>query len=209
MHKTRLLLLRHGTTHANTSGLFLGATDAPLSKRGHLEAQRLGARLAQEPIRGIICSDLSRAKETAHAVAQHHPNVPLHIDPRIREMHLGDLEGVPATQAHAEHPELMAQWLADPGNTRMPGADAESLLTVQTRAWEGLLDAVRAHQGETVVAVSHTFCILSVLCHVLGLPLVHFRRMFIHRASITEIVWETHGPTLRRFNDVAHVEDLD
>ena len=206
MRGTRLFLLRHGTTDANVSGLFLGATDAPLSDVGHAEAAKLAQRLANTELAGILCSDLQRARDTALAVSAHHPHIEPQIDPRVREMHLGDLEGIPAKEAHANHPELMSQWFADPGNTRMPGEHAESLGEVQRRAWAGLEDFAGAHSGQTIAAVSHTFCILSVLCHVLGMPLTHFRRMFIHRASITEIVWDKHGPVLRRFNDVAHLE---
>lgn len=209
MRGTRILLLRHGTTDANTSGLFLGATDAVLSERGRLEAKCLGERLQAYELKAILSSDLSRAKETAMAVSAHHPELTVEIDPRIREMHLGSLEGVPAKEAYAAHPALMAQWLEDPGNTRMPGAEAESMAEVQSRSWAGLEALARAHVGDTVVAVSHTFCILSVLCHVLGMPLRHFRRMFIHRASITEIVWDKYGPTMRRFNDTAHLDRLD
>jgi probable phosphoglycerate mutase len=188
------------------SGLFLGATDAALSAQGRAEANKLGNRLAGQDIAGIICSDLQRARDTAVAVAMHHPNLELQVDARIREMHLGDLEGVPAKEAQAAHPELMKQWFDDPGNTRMPGEHAESLGEVQTRAWTAIEDFAKANSGQTIAAVSHTFCILSTLCHVLGMPLTQFRRMFIHRASITEIVWDKHGPVLRRFNDVAHLE---
>ncbi len=208
MRGTRILLLRHGTTDANTSGLFLGATDALLSEHGRLEAKRLGERLKNVDVKAILSSDLSRAKETAQAVAAHHPQITPTIDPRIREMHLGDLEGVPAKEVQTNHPELMQKWLDNPGKTRMPGESAETLLEVQVRAWSGLETLAEAHPGETVIAVSHTFCILSVLCHILGMPLSHFRRMFIHRASITEITWDKFGPTLRRFNDIAHLEAL-
>ena len=206
MRGTRLFLLRHGTTDANVSGLFLGATDAALSEQGQTEAKKLGQRLGQYELSGIVCSDLRRAHDTAAAVAKHHPTIELCVDARIREMHLGQLEGVPAKEVHATHPKLMAEWLADPGNTRMPGEQAETLGEVQERAWAGLESFAKLHSGTTIAAVSHTFCILSVLCHVLGLPLVHFRRMFIHRASITELVWDNNGPILRRFNDVAHLE---
>ena len=206
MRGTRLFLLRHGTTDANVSGLFLGATDAALSAQGRTEATKLGRRLSEQDFASIICSDLQRARDTAVAVAMHHPNVELQVDARIREMHLGDLEGVPAKEAQAAHPELMMQWFADPGSTRMPGEQAESLGEVQTRAWAAIEEFAQANSGQTIAAVSHTFCILSTLCHVLGMPLTQFRRMFIHRASITEIVWDKHGPVLRRFNDVAHLE---
>ena len=68
-HVTHLLLVRHGESapvvadRADRPGG--GPADPPLSARGHEEAARVGARLAEEPIAAIYVSSLRRTAETA------------------------------------------------------------------------------------------------------------------------------------------------
>jgi len=206
---TRLILLRHGTTDANTSGLFLGHTDAPLSPRGHLEVEALGARLAETPFDVLVASDLQRAHHTALGVAAAHLSpMEVQTERRLREMHLGDFEGVPASTVHAENPELISRWVNDPADVRMPGPNAETLTEVQARAWEAVSALVDAHRGGRIAVVSHTFTLLMLVCRVLDLPIRAFRRLHIDRASITEIQWNRFGAAMRRFNDTAHLDSL-
>ncbi|MFT5434585.1 MAG: broad specificity phosphatase PhoE [Myxococcota bacterium] len=123
-------------------------------------------------------------------------------------MHLGDFEGVPATTVHQEHPALIQRWVTDPAQVRMPGADAETLAEVQARSFEAVTELLATHRGKTIVAVSHTFTLLMILCRFMDVPIAAFRRMHIDRASISEINWNRFGPTLRRFNDTSHLFDL-
>ena len=68
----QLLLIRHGETVWNREGRFQGAIDVPLSEKGKAEARQLGAYLRDKPLKAIYSSHLSRALETAQAVARHH-----------------------------------------------------------------------------------------------------------------------------------------
>jgi broad specificity phosphatase PhoE len=60
-------------------------------------------------------------------------------------------------------------------DARMPGG--ETLREVQDRAWQSVERMVAAHGRGTVVAVTHNFVILTLVCRGLGLPLSGFRRM--------------------------------
>lgn len=206
---TRITLLRHGTTDANTSGLFLGQTDVPLNERGRREADALGQRMAPISFDVLVSSTLQRASHTAQAVAERHPTQPtVHPEPRLKEMHLGDFEVLPAKEVHRDHPELIARWVQDPADVRMPGAGAETLGEVQARAWAAVEDLHAAHTGGHIVLVSHTFTLLTIICRVLGVPVAHFRHLHIDRASLSRIEWGRFGPTLRVFNDTAHLDTL-
>ena len=205
-HDLRLLLLRHGTTDANEAGLFLGQTDVALNARGRDEVRRLGARLASEPVDKLVSSDLRRARETAEAVAaQQSGAVAVVTEPALREIHLGDLDGRVAREVHAQHPELMARWLADPANVRFPGPGGETLGEVAARAWEAIERLRVAHPGGTVAVVSHTFTLLTILCRALDLDLSRFRQLHLDRASVTVLEWRRFGPTLVGLNDVGHL----
>ena len=203
---TSILLCRHGTTEANERGLFLGQMDVALNANGQREAEALARRLAGEPLDHIVSSDLRRAFATAEATAAAHPD-PLSVvaEPRFREMHLGDLDGVPAVKVHSEHPDLMTRWLADPSEVRMPGEGAETLLDVQRRAWEAIEELAESHRGQRVAVFAHTFTLLMITCRAINLPLPSFRHLFLDRASISELRWGKWGPALVRFNDTAHI----
>ncbi|PTT82881.1 histidine phosphatase family protein, partial [Pelomonas sp. HMWF004] len=67
---TRLVLVRHGETAWNRATRIQGHTDIPLSELGLAQAQRLAGALADEPFSAIYASDLSRARQTAEALAR-------------------------------------------------------------------------------------------------------------------------------------------
>ena len=131
--------------------------------------------------------------------------VPRFVEPRLREMDLGDFDGLPARDVHTTHPDLITQWRSDPSQLRMPGPTAETLTEVQTRSIAALSELAARYPGQDVAVVTHTFVLLSVLCHVLGVPLSQFRRLFVDRASLTIIEFGGEYPVLRSFNDVAHL----
>ena len=80
----RLFLVRHGATDWSDAGRFNGTTDVPLNERGRDQAERLAHSLLAP---SLWSSDLSRARATAEALGE--PTV----DPRLRELDFGELEG--------------------------------------------------------------------------------------------------------------------
>ena len=67
-----LLLLRHGRTVANASGLLLGRADPPLDETGERQAAALAAEVCSGrfgPVARIVSSPLARTRATAEAVA--------------------------------------------------------------------------------------------------------------------------------------------
>jgi len=83
-----LWLVRHGQSNANLEGRFAGQTDVELTRLGEKQAASLRSLLEEHEFDGVWSSDLVRAQNTAR-LAYGEP-VP---DPRLREIHFGDLEG--------------------------------------------------------------------------------------------------------------------
>ncbi len=130
----RITLVRHATTDANINGLFVGQVDPPLNARGLLEAEAVAQRLSLEPIHRILSSDLARAEQTAAAIAAHHEGLAIQLDKRLREMHLGDLDGLAGEVVRRDYPELMETWKTNAATAKMPGPGGESLESVLFRA---------------------------------------------------------------------------
>jgi broad specificity phosphatase PhoE len=85
----------------------------------------------------------------------------------------------------------------------MPGG--ETLREVQERAWAAVERIAAAHERGTIVAVTHNFVILTLVCRALGLPLSGFRRMRPAVGSKTTIEIRDGAARLLRFNDTAHL----
>src|SRR4028118_1907949 len=65
-----LLLIRHGQSTANASGVWQGQLDFPLSEEGRRQAAGAGHALKGATISGVYASPLSRAFETAEIIAR-------------------------------------------------------------------------------------------------------------------------------------------
>jgi len=92
-----VLLLRHGVTDANKSGIVQGHAPVPLNAEGVEQSRRLAKRIARyEPrVQKLISSDLVRAMQTAEQI---YLATGLEIEPDAgwRERGMGELEGHPA-----------------------------------------------------------------------------------------------------------------
>ncbi len=104
MGERQLLMVRHGESTANRDRLVLGRSlEVPLTDLGRQQAGRAAERVAglvRGPV-GLISSDATRARQTAEVIADR-LEVPVQLEPALREQYLGDLEGVPVSQLRAQ-----------------------------------------------------------------------------------------------------------
>jgi broad specificity phosphatase PhoE len=161
-----LFLARHGQTLAE--GSFYGHDDVPLSPAGRAQMERLAAHLGGHELAAVYASDLQRARAGAELVAAAR-GLAVRVDPRLREMHLGCLEGLGRDAALARHPELAGRDYASMVEYRMPGG-GESLVDVWQRVAPALAELRRRHGGERVALVSHNSVNRLILGDALGLP---------------------------------------
>lgn len=90
----KLYITRHGETQRNAEQKVLGRTDDPLSEKGLVQAAELAEKMKDIEIDMIFVSPLSRARQTAQAVAAVKGLMPI-IDERLIETNFGDYEGAP------------------------------------------------------------------------------------------------------------------
>jgi probable phosphoglycerate mutase len=198
----RLILIRHGETEHNRGNITLGRFDAPLNERGRAQARAVAASFVRSPD-AVFASPLARALETAESVGSATRVAP-EADDGLIEMDVGDMEHLTSAELRYRYPNFLRAWLSDEcADARMPGG--ETLREVQDRAW-GAIERFRvAHSDGTVVAVTHNFVILTLICRVLGLPLTQFRRMRPALGSKSVIDVRDGAGSLVRFNDISHL----
>lgn len=165
---TRLLLIRHGETEWNRLGRWQGQTDVPLSDTGRRQARDLASRLQDQRLEAIYSSDLSRARETAAALAEA-TGAPLVEDARLREIHLGTWEGLLFDEIRQRDGDHLDRFRARPTEERAP--QGEGVPDVQQRVLAALHEIVQRHPHGAVAIVSHGLALAVVKTHVLGLPL--------------------------------------
>jgi len=90
---------------------------------------------------------------------------------------------------------------------RFPGG--ESFADLSTRAVDAVLRLARAHQGETVVAVSHADPIKAALAGLAGVPIDLFQRLVISPCSVSAVAITEGGPFVLSVNSTASLGELD
>lgn len=160
-------LVRHGQSSWNVRRLTQGQiAHPPLTSLGRRQASRAAQAIADDlcrlglPARRLVTSDLTRARQSAAIIGTELGLEPAD-DARLREQHLGWLEGrgYDETWAAAEEHD----W-SDP---TLPIAGGESLAQVRAR-----MAAVLADVDPTVVTVlvSHGDAIRAAVAHWSGHP---------------------------------------
>lgn len=170
MDTVRLVLVRHGESRWNASGLIQGHAGVGLSPRGLREAEAVGAFLAREyaGCRLLVRSDLIRVAETA-APAERALGVSARVDRRLREIDVGSWSGKTREQVAVEDPEGLDEWQR---GVDTPRGGGERLSELARRVQAGLDDVVDAAVGggeDTAVVFTHGGPIRVAVEAVLGL----------------------------------------
>jgi probable phosphomutase (TIGR03848 family) len=163
---THILLIRHAVNDFVKTGKLAGWTPGVhLNDEGKAQAEALGKRLADTPIKHLYSSPLERTMETAEAIRQHHPKLEILQQEGIGEVRYGDWEGQEISKLTARKMWHVVQEY--PSRASFP--NGETMRGVQERAVNAIEDLAAAHPHELVAVVSHADLIKMVLAHFLGM----------------------------------------
>jgi probable phosphoglycerate mutase len=168
-----LVMLRHGQTEYNAGSRMQGQLDTELSDLGRDQAVAAAEVLAKRQPLAIVSSDLRRALDTAVTLGER-AGMPVRVDTRLRETHLGDWQGMTHLEVDASAPGARlawrdnAQWAPHGGESRVDVA-ARSLplvaeLIAEYAEWGG------DDPERPVVLVAHGGLIAALTAALLGLP---------------------------------------
>ena len=192
-----VILVRHGRTTANATGVLAGRTaGVKLDETGRRQADRTGERLSVVPIVGLVSSPLERCRQTSRAILAHQDGSPATtVDKGITECDYGDWQGRKLTDLAGE--DLWKVVQSQPSAAVFPGG--ESMQAMQARA----VASIRRHDaafeaehgpGAVWVAVSHGDVIKSILADALGMHLDLFQRIGVNPASVSIVRYGASRP---------------
>ncbi|MGO4146391.1 histidine phosphatase family protein [Paenarthrobacter sp. YAF11_1] len=198
-----VILVRHGRTTANATGLLAGRADGvSLDQMGCEQAAVTADRLAAVPVVGVVSSPLERCRQTAQLILARQagtPYAPVDID--LTECDYGQWQGRMLSELATE--DLWPVVQTQPSAVVFPGG--ESMAAMQARS----VAAIRRHDaafeaehgpGAVWVAVSHGDIIKSILADALGMHLDLFQRINVGPASISIVRYGADRPSVYATN---------
>ncbi|GAA4474463.1 histidine phosphatase family protein [Rhodococcus olei] len=197
-----VILLRHGRSTANTSGILAGrSSGVDLDDLGREQAESLAARLAGLDVAAIVRSPLLRCERTVAPLAAKLDLTPV-VDDALAEVDYGRWTGRPIKELLDEPLWKVVQ--QHPSAAAFP--DGEGLAQVQARAVAAVRThdaALAAEHGRDVlwIACSHGDVIKAVLADALGAHLDGFQRIVVEPASISVVRYTPTRPFVLRTND--------
>lgn len=204
----RLLLVRHARSSWNELHRIQGQLDPPLSEAGLEQAQRLGERLHHRsgwrPV-GFYSSDLVRCRQTAEAIGAAIGMEPVFL-PELREIALGEWEGLTREDLMTRYPALWERWVSHPDWDLVPGGELAADFEDRVSA---ALESIRSqHESGDVLIVTHGGVIQVALGRALGWPGSRGAFPFrIQNTSLNVLEMGSRRAVISRVNDTGHLDD--
>lgn len=200
-----LLLVRHGRSTANSSGILAGWTPGVnLDAHGEQQAKDLAERLTGVSPAAVVSSPLDRCRQTVAPLLAARPGLEQRLDERLGECRYGDWSGRPLAELAGE--PLWKTVQAHPSAATFPGPEGESLREMSHRAVESIREwdaAIEAEHGADAVwlACSHGDVIKAIVADALAMHLDNFQRISVEPCSVTAIRYTSARPFLLRLGD--------
>ena len=204
MDCTRILAIRHGETAWNKDTRIQGHLDVPLNDTGHWQAQRAAESLRHEPVAAVYASDLSRAQQTAQAIAQTR-TLPVDTHTGLRERSFGVFEGKTWAELEAGWPDAALAWRQRVPTFAPDGG--ENLLQLYARVTGTLSELAERHVGEQIVVVAHGGVMDILYRAATRLDLQAPRTWHLGNAAINRLLWTPEGLSLVGWGDTRHLDD--
>lgn len=201
---TRICLVRHGETAWNAERRLQGHTDIPLNDTGLVQARATAASLAAERFDAAYSSDLTRARQTAAAIAER-CGLELAFDAALRERHYGSFQALTYDEARTRFPDDYHRFeTRDPEFTFPEGG--ESLRQFAARIHGTLEGIARRHPDGTVLIVTHGGVLDIVHRLATGMHLQAPRNFGIPNAALNWIAWDGAAWSLISWAEQRHLD---
>lgn len=198
--------VRHGETKWNVAGKQQGHLDSRLTRMGYRQADALGRGLVDKGIELMYSSDLGRAKQTAEIIGDH-LELDIHYDARLRERHLGMMQGMTMAEFGSVYPEEMAAFESGDPDYVIP--EGESAGQRFERCVGCAEELAARHGGQTILIVGHGGVLNSFFYQALNLSLAEPRRFALFNGAISRFTITSGRWRLDTWGGICHLGELD
>ena len=202
---TKLILIRHGQTEWNLKGRYQGQSDIALSEKGREQAKQLAAHFPVQSVDAFYASDLTRAMDTAAAVAT---SFDKEVQPikELREIHFGKWEGLTYPEICAGWPDESKNFFSNPEHADIP--DGETFTEVQNRGVQAVLKIVSLHPEQTVAITAHGGILRTILAEALHMPMQYMWTMRQDNTAVNIIHYDENYRMIELLNSTAHLHKM-
>jgi broad specificity phosphatase PhoE len=123
--------------------------------------------------------------------------------PELREVGLGEWEGLNRQEITARYPGQWERWLAEPNWDVVPGG--EGTTAFERRVGSALERLLEQHRTGDLLVVTHGGVIQVLLLKIVGRGSHGLFPFTIHNTSITLLEGDTRGLVIGRVNDTCHL----
>ena len=163
----------------------------------------MGRRLAGRHWAGFYASDLKRAFETAAILGRAIGVAPEPVE-SLREIFLGEWEGLRTDDLAQRFPEAWAAWTDQPDWDLVAGGEGAALFEARISA--AIEDILRRHDHGDVLVVTHGGVIQVALHRVVGRPNRGLFPFKIQNTSMSVIEKRDGRLVIAGINDIGHLE---
>jgi probable phosphoglycerate mutase len=178
-------LLRHAETEWSRAGRHTGRTDVPLTAVGREAARALRARIEGHEFALVLCSPLSRARETAELAG-----LDFQLRDDLVEFDYGEYEGITTALIRERQPDWTLWRDGSPGG--------ETPDDVGRRVDRVIAEALRAAGDVALVAHGHVLRVLAA--RWLEQPAAFGGRLRLDTGTLSVLGFERETRVIHRWN---------
>lgn len=200
----RLYITRHGETEWNIQGRMQGWKNSNLTSKGVSNAKALGESLKSVEFNKVYCSPLDRTRHTAELILSGR-DIPVVYDENLREIHLGELEGLNQEEIKQIYPEFGSHFWENPHLYK--AKSGEDFYQVRERVLK-VLDRIMSENTEgNILIVTHGVVLKTFHAYFKNLPMERlWDPPFIYDTSLTIVEIENGKSEVVVEGDISHIK---
>lgn len=203
----KIYITRHGQTEWNLERRLQGWRDAPLTELGERQAKALGKRLRKINFDRVYCSPLGRTRKTAEIALDGENNTEIIFDERLKEINMGEWEGMKSEKVEEEYPEYYDNFWNSPD--KYEPRTGESFYEIKDRIVEALEDIIEEDSEETILIISHGCASKIILSYFEGRPLSDlWNPPTLKETNLSLIEVDGDENNILMYGDTSHLEEL-
>lgn len=202
---TKVYLIRHGEAVGNVTHVFQGLSDLPLTDNGRQQAELCGERMAKIHLDKIYASHMSRAQDTAKAIASRQ-GLSVLTEPGVVEINGGDWEGCYWPDMPKKYPKEIYLW--DHNVYRLEIPNGETIKHVCERMRDTVRRLAQENEGKTIAVVSHGGAIRCLMQSAMHLDPDEMDKLpWCDNTSVTLVEYDDNFDThVVFYNDSSHLD---